>query len=59
MQIHLFLFADIIILNATIVLNCDVKVAQSCLTLRPHGLCSPWNFLGQNTGGGSLSLTEF
>ena len=24
--------------------------------LRPHGLYSPWNFLGQNTGVGSLSL---
>ena len=25
-------------------------------SLRPHGLCSPWNSLGQNTGAGSLSL---
>ena len=25
-------------------------------TLRPHGLYSPWNSLGQNTGMGSLSL---
>ena len=24
-------------------------------SLRPHGLCSPWNSLGQNTGVGSLS----
>ena len=31
-------------------------VAQLCLTLRPHGLSSPWNSLGQNTGVGSLSL---
>ena len=23
-----------------------VKVDQSCLTLRPHGLYSPWNSLG-------------
>ena len=26
------------------------KVAQSCLTLRPHGLYSPWNSPGQNPG---------
>ena len=26
-------------------------------SLRPHGLQSPWNSLGQNTGVGSLSLT--
>ena len=36
----------------------EVKVAQSCLTLRPHGLCSPRNFPGQNTGVGSPSLLE-
>ena len=33
-----------------------VKVAQSCPTLRPHRLYSPWNSPGQNTGVGSLSL---
>ena len=34
----------------------QVKVAQSVLSdfLRPHGLFSPWNSLGQNTGVGSL-----
>ena len=32
----------------------EVKVAQSCLTFQPHGLNSPWNSLGQNTGVGSL-----
>ena len=26
--------------------------------LRPHGLCSPWNSPGQNTGVGSLSLLQ-
>ena len=35
-----------------------MKVAQSCLTLQPHGLCSPWNSLGQNTGEDSLSLLQ-
>ena len=27
-------------------------------SLQPHGLCSPWNFPGQNTGVGSLALTS-
>ena len=36
----------------------EVKVAQSCPTLRPHGLYSPWSSPGQNTGVGSLSLLQ-
>ena len=36
----------------------EVKVAQLCLTLRPHGLCSPWNSPDQNTGVDSLSLLQ-
>ena len=40
-----------------------VKVAQpteqSCSdSLRPHGLCRPWNSPGQNTGACSLSLLQ-
>ena len=35
-----------------------VKVAQPCLTLRPHELYSPWNSPGQNTGVGSFSLLQ-
>ena len=35
-----------------------VKVRQSCLTLQPHGLYSPWNSPGLNTGVGSLSLLQ-
>ena len=35
-----------------------LKVAQSCPTLQPHGLYSPWNSPGQNTGVGSLSLLQ-
>ena len=27
-------------------------------SLQPHGLCSPWNFPGQNTGVGSLSCLQ-
>ena len=36
----------------------EVKAAQLCQTLRPHGLYSPWNSLGQNPGVGSLSLLQ-
>ena len=35
-----------------------VKVVQLCPSLWLHGLCSPWNFLGQNTGVNSLSLLQ-
>ena len=35
-----------------------VKAAQSCQTLQPHGLHSPWNTPGQNTGVGTLSLLQ-
>ena len=35
-----------------------VKVAQSCPALQPHGLYSPCNSVGQNTGVGSLSLLQ-
>ena len=28
------------------------------ISLLPHGLCSPWNSLGQNTGVGSHSLLQ-
>ena len=35
------------------------KVVQLCLTLlQPHGLYSPWNSSGQNTGVGNLSLLQ-
>ena len=38
-------------------LKVKVKVAQFVSdSLQPHGLYSPWNFPGQNTGVGSLSL---
>ena len=33
-----------------------MKVAQSYNSLQPHGLYSPWNSPGQNTGVGSLPL---
>ena len=37
----------------------EVKVSQTCPnSLRPHGLHSLWNSLGQNTGVGSHSLLQ-
>ena len=39
-------------------LKVEVKVSQSCLTLQPQGLHSPWNSPGQNTGVDSLSLLQ-
>ena len=35
-----------------------VKVTQPCLTPRSCGPYSPWDFPGQNTGVGSLSLLQ-
>ena len=43
---------------ATRMWKVKVKVAQSCPTLRPHGLYSSWNSPGQNTGVGSYSLLQ-
>ena len=42
----------------TSILQGKAKVAQSCPTLPPQGLCSPWNSPGQNTGDGSLPLLQ-
>ena len=36
----------------------EVNVAWSCLTLRPYGLYSPWNYPGQDTGVGNPSLLQ-
>ena len=36
----------------------EVKVAGLCPTLRPHGLYSPWDSPGWNTGVGSLFLLQ-
>ena len=36
----------------------EMKVGQSCLTLCHPMYSSPWNFPGQNTGVGSLSLLQ-
>ena len=43
-----------------VLISKPVKVSESHSvisdSLRPHGLCSPWNSPGQNTGVGSCSL---
>ena len=41
-------------------LRCPVSESRSVVSnsLRPHGLYSPWNSPGQNTGVGSLSLLQ-
>ena len=36
----------------------DILTAVMSDSLRPHGLYSPWNSLGQNTEMGSLSLLQ-
>ena len=44
------------------IINVNVKVSESHSvvsdSLQPHGLYSPWNSPGQNTGVGSLSLLQ-
>ena len=42
-----------------LLISCECK-SHSVMSdsLRPHGLYSPWNFSGQNTGVGSLSLLQ-
>ena len=43
-----------------IILNNSESESRSVVSdsLQPHGLCSPWNSPGQNTGVGSLSLLQ-
>ena len=45
-------------LNSPIWGRLKVKVTQACLSLQPHGLYSPWNSPGQNTGVGSLAFLQ-
>jgi len=53
---HLFLSA---LKMFSVSLKMKVKAAQPCLTLcDPHGLYSPWDSPGQNTGVGSLFLLQ-
>ena len=47
-------------LKLTVAMEVKVKIAQLVMSnfLHPHGLYSPWNSPGQNTGMGSLSLLQ-
>ena len=45
-------------LTPTVLSSRKVKVAQLCPTLQHHGLYSPWNSPGWNTGLVSLSLLQ-
>ena len=49
-------FWNFLIVWEQILMFCEVKLAQLCLTL--WTLYSPWNSPGQNTGVGSLSLLQ-
>ena len=55
---HHFSIVKLTLGNMNSYLTPKVKVAQSCPTWRPHGLYSPRNSPGQNTGVGSLSLLQ-
>ena len=53
------LFINILQVFDPILGNVKVKVTQSCPTLcGPHGLYSPWNSPGHNTGVGGLFLFQ-
>ena len=67
--LNLSVFSDSLVVGFPFLQKCAknalvliVKWSKSCSvmssSLRPHGLYSPCNLLGQNTGGGSLSLLQ-
>ena len=58
LSLSVSLSTSFIIQCATLFLPYKAKVTQSCPTLQPHGLYSPWNSPGQNTEVGSLSLLQ-
>ena len=45
------------IVYSTVLIESEIHIVVSD-SLRPHGLYSPWNSAGQNTGVGSLSLLQ-
>ena len=55
---RVFCFAGRFFINWAIREADKVKVTQSCPTWQPHGLYSPWNSPGPNSGVGSLSLLQ-
>ena len=54
--------SEIMIFPLSLLLEVEVKESESLSvvsdSLRPHGLYSPWNPPGQNTGVGSLSFLQ-
>ena len=48
----------ILIMMILLIIKVKVKITQSCLTLQPHGLYSPWNSPDQKTRVGRLSLLQ-
>ena len=46
------------LLMMSVVFCCCFFLSHSVVSLLPHGLYSPWNSPGQNTGMGSLSLLQ-
>ena len=48
----------IIYINISLVMKWSESRSVVSNSLQPHGLCSPWNSSGQNTGVGSLSLLQ-
>ena len=44
--------------HGSVIKKVKVKVTQSCPTLRPTRFLCPWDFPGQNTGVGCLSLLQ-
>ena len=58
-------FLQVVLLNFFLFMKLHLKhesESESCSvvsdSLQPHGLYSPWNSPGQNTGVGSLSLVQ-
>ena len=66
LEIHLFRSSDHFLISLFIFLKLKMKLPETesesrsvvSVSLPPHGLYSPWNSPGQNTGVGSLSLLQ-
>ena len=60
---HVYSFKNLhykLILTLIMIVFIDESESRSVVSdsFQPHGLCSPWNSPGQNTGVGSLSLLQ-
>ena len=54
----LIIYSDFTSSRKDSICKVKVEVTQLSNSLRPHGLHSPWNSSGQNTGVGSLSFLQ-